>query len=340
MHGFAVAARFDESLFMRITDLNLDLVRCFATVVETGGFTHASKRFHLTQSAITQKIKRLEHQLQRRLFVRTIKPLGLSAEGEILLTYAPRLLGLSREMVQRVSKPPQNEALRLGIVEQFGYHFLPVWLSELKREWPHVRLVSDMGVTTDPLKGLEEDCFDLVIASAGYTTMARSKSVSLFQEQHLQKETLVWVQAEKSKIDPKKDPLPLVMLGPLSRYRPIALDALCKEGRSWEIVFDSPSLSSVQSAIVADLGLSVLSPFSVIPGMKVVAKGGGLPPLPTSDLALYSRKPPPQLAVQKLASFIANAVDRWENEVPRVDRLKNSVVLSVHTLGSSDHAYS
>jgi len=97
---------------MRIPDLNLDLVRCFVTVVETGGFTQASKRLHLTQSAITQKIKRLENLLQRRLFVRTIKPLELSAEGEILLTYAPRLLGLSREMVQRVSKPPQNEALR------------------------------------------------------------------------------------------------------------------------------------------------------------------------------------------------------------------------------------
>jgi hypothetical protein len=45
-----------------------------------------------------------------------------------------------------------------------------------------------MGVTTDPLKGLEEGRFDLIIASAGYTTMARSKSASLLQEQHLQKE--------------------------------------------------------------------------------------------------------------------------------------------------------
>jgi DNA-binding transcriptional LysR family regulator len=104
-----------------------------------------------------------------------------------------------------------------------------------------------MGVTTDPLKGLEEGRFDLIIASAGYTTMARSKSASLLQEQHLQKEALVWVQAEKSKIDSKKDPLPLVMLGPLSRYRPIAFEALRKEGRSWEIVFDSKLISVFRS---------------------------------------------------------------------------------------------
>ncbi|MBV8641209.1 MAG: LysR family transcriptional regulator [Verrucomicrobia bacterium] len=87
-----MAARFDESLFMRIPDLNLDLVRCFVTVVETGGFTRASKRLHLTQSAITHKIKRLENLLQRRLFVRTIKPLELSAEGEILRPTLPGFL--------------------------------------------------------------------------------------------------------------------------------------------------------------------------------------------------------------------------------------------------------
>ena len=42
---------------MRIPDLDLDQVRCFMTVVESGGFTQASRRLHLTQSAITLKIK-------------------------------------------------------------------------------------------------------------------------------------------------------------------------------------------------------------------------------------------------------------------------------------------
>ncbi len=68
-------------------DIDLDLIRCFLTVVESGGFTQASKRLHLTQSGITLKIKRLEEQLKRRLFRRTIKPLELSGEGEIVLGY-------------------------------------------------------------------------------------------------------------------------------------------------------------------------------------------------------------------------------------------------------------
>ena len=43
-------------------------------------------------------------------------------------------------------------------------------------------------------------------------------------------------------------------------------------------------------------------------------KKAGLPPLPTSDLAFYTRESPSHPMVEKLISFIANAVERWQNE--------------------------
>ena len=299
---------------MPLPDLDLDLVRCFVTVVKTGGFTRASKELHLTQSAITLKIKRLEDLLQRRLFSRTTKPLALTPEGQVVLGYASRLLDLNLELFQRLAKPREIGVLRLGIVQHFGYHFLPVWLSEFKKDWPGARLVTDMGTTADLLKGLEEERFDLVIAPAGYATSAQSRMASMLQEQYLQKEPLIWVQAERSKIDAAKDPVPLITFGPLCRFRPIAVEALRKAGRSWEIVYDSPSISSVQMAVEADLGLSILSPFWLVPGIDIAGKKAKLPPLPTSHLALYSRKSPPQPSVQRLASFLANRVGRWEDE--------------------------
>ena len=77
---------------MRVPDIDLDLMRCFVTVVESDGFTQASKLLHLTQSATTMKIKRLEELLGQRLFVKTVPPLELTLEGEIVLGYAFRLL--------------------------------------------------------------------------------------------------------------------------------------------------------------------------------------------------------------------------------------------------------
>src|SRR5437667_11281034 len=293
-------------------DINLDLIRCFLTVVESGGFTQASKRLHVTQSGITLKIKRLEENLKCKLFKRTVKPLELSAEGEVVLGYARRLLDLNEEMVQRVAKPKKYNGLRLGVVDHFGPQLLPQWLAEFKKRFPKVKIFSDLGMTQDLLKDLEDDKFDLVIASAGYTAMGEYKLAPSIQETHLQKETLIWVQSESSKIDPSKDPLPLVMFGPKCRFRPIALEALQKAGRTWEIVYIGGSLNSVQTGVQADLGLSVLSPLSLTQGIVIAGNSSGLPTLPTADLAIYSRRTPSHLMVPRLTTFLVESVEAWE----------------------------
>jgi len=199
-------------------DIDLDLLRTFLTVVESGGFTLASKRLHVTQSGITLKIKRLEQQLNCRLFQRTTKPLELSHEGEVVLGYARRLLDLSQEMAERVAKPRKEIPLRLGVVDHFGPELLPVWISRFKETFPNAKIISDIGLTHDLLKDLEDDKFDLVIASAGYTAMGEYRLAAAIQETHFQKETLLWVKAKNSKIDPKQDPLPLVMFGSKCRW--------------------------------------------------------------------------------------------------------------------------
>src|ERR1044071_3117908 len=293
-------------------DIDLDLIRCFQTVVESGGFTQASKRLHVTQSGITLKIKRLEEELNCRLFRRTTKPLELSHEGEIVLGYARRLLDLSQEMAQRVAKPKSTRALRLGVVDHFGPQLLPVWLANFGETLPNVKILSDIGLTDELLKALEDDKFDLVIASAGYTAMGEYKLAPSIEETHLQKERLLWVHAEKSRIDPSKDPLPLVMFGTKCRFRPIALEALQKAGRSWEIVYVGGSLNSVQTAVEADLGLSVLSPLSLSEGIAIANKNSGRPRLPTADLAIYSRRTPNHPMVQRLTAFLVESVNAWE----------------------------
>ena len=293
-------------------DLDLDLIRCFLTVVESGGFTQASKRLHVTQSGITLKIKRLEQQLNCRLFRRTVKPLELSAEGEIVLGYARRLLDLNQEMVQRVAKPKNEAVLRLGVVDHFGPQLLPQWLAEFKKRFPKVKIFSDLGLTQDLLKDLEDDNYDLVIASAGYTAMAEYKLAPSIQETLWQKERMLWVKAQESKIEPTIDPLPLVMFSSKCRFRPIALEALQKAGRTYEIVFVGGNLSAIQTGVEADLGLSVLSPPSLSQSMVVLGTNSGLPELPSADLAIYSRKKPTHPMVPRLAAFLVEAVAAWE----------------------------
>jgi len=133
---------------------------------------------------------------------------------------------------------------------------------------------------------------------------------------------MIWVHAEKSKIDPSKDPLPLVMFGAKCRFRPIALEALQKAGRTWEIMYVGGSLDSVQTAVEAGLGLSVLSPLSLSQGIAIADKGSGLPKLPTADLAIYSRKTPSHPLVQRLTAFLVESVAAWEADYRRPARVQ------------------
>lgn len=73
---------------------DLDLLRTFAAVVDTGGFTRAAERVHLTQSTVSQQIKKLEANIGRTLLLRDKSTGGIQTteEGEVLLSYARRLL--------------------------------------------------------------------------------------------------------------------------------------------------------------------------------------------------------------------------------------------------------
>ena len=104
---------------------------------------------------------------------------------------------------------------------------------------------------------------------------------------------------------------------PKCRFRPLCLDALQKAGRTWEIVYDGGSIQAIQSAVEAGLGLSVVTPISLKPGIEIVGEKAGLPPLPPCELALYYRKNLTVPAMQKLADFIVEQVTHLENESPQ-----------------------
>ena len=100
------------------------------------------------------------------------------------------------------------------------------------------------------------------------------------------------------------------------RFRPIALEALQKAGRTFEIVFVGGNLNAIQSGVEVDLGLSVLSPLSVSQGMVALDSSSGLPELPSANLAIYSRKKPNHPMVLPLTSFLVDSVATWEKSAP------------------------
>ena len=82
--------------------LDFELLRAFVSVADCGGFHRAAERLNLTQSTVSQQIKRLELETKRPLFRRTTPSVD---DGEMLLGDARRLLQLEEAARHRLAGP-------------------------------------------------------------------------------------------------------------------------------------------------------------------------------------------------------------------------------------------
>ena len=120
--------------------LDLELLRSFVSVVDSGGFTRAGERVHRTQSTVSQQIKRLEDDIGQPLLNRTGKSVTPTEAGERLLSYARRLLALAEEARDVLARPTNEGAVRLGIPEDFAAYRLAKLLASCTRSRPGLRL--------------------------------------------------------------------------------------------------------------------------------------------------------------------------------------------------------
>ena len=77
--------------------LDLDQLRTFVAIAETGSFTKAADVVHKTQSAVSMQMRRLEERIGKPIFSRDGRASKLTEDGERLLGYARRMVRLSDE---------------------------------------------------------------------------------------------------------------------------------------------------------------------------------------------------------------------------------------------------
>src|ERR1041384_1553678 len=83
--------------------LDVDQLRTFLPISETGSFPRAADIVHKTQSAVSMQMKRLEERLDRAIFARDGRASKLTEDGERLLDYARRIVKLNVETLAAFS---------------------------------------------------------------------------------------------------------------------------------------------------------------------------------------------------------------------------------------------
>jgi len=114
--------------------------RAVMKIVETGGFTRASKELGYTQSAISQMVQSLEEELGTVLFVRSKKGVVLTPDGTELLPYIKNIYHAYRELTEKRKEMEgiQNATIRIGTFASVSCHWLPGLMKTFKEKYPLV----------------------------------------------------------------------------------------------------------------------------------------------------------------------------------------------------------
>lgn len=279
---------------------DLDQLRTFAAIAETGSFTGAAGRVHKTQSAVSMQMKRLEETVGRPVFERVGRQNRLTSDGERLLDYAVRLLRLQDEALTSFASGGLTGLVRIGTPDDYADRFLPPILARFSRSHPGV----DLNVTCNASHFLAEAVAagDLDLAIVTHMEGALGGDI-------IRREPLHWVSSRRHCAH-QLTPLPMA-LGPTScAWRRSAETALDADGRIYRVVYTTWNAAAIAAVVLSGLAISVLPESALRPGMTTIGRAEGFPPLPPCNIALL-RGANTEEPVTALANHITELLDNF-----------------------------
>ncbi len=285
-----------------IRNIDTDILRSFLTIYESGSFSIAAERLGRTQSTISQQIKKLEDILGNDVFIRNNRSVSLTTEGEILLSYARKIISLNDEVCGRITKPDISGTIRLGAPEAFAAHHLPDILVQFAKSHPSVGLEVHCGLSHHLIDDFEKGDFDLILVK-------RDNKMRIYGNK-VWHETLVWAGqgTEQFRMD---DTVPLVLSPNPCVYRSKMIDALDKKQIKWNPVFTSSNMTSRIAAARSGLGVTVIPKemLNSIHGLVALGEKSGLPSLPPIEIDLIINQEKSSDAATRLAEHIVFALE-------------------------------
>ena len=281
-----------------------DLLRAFVTIIDLRGYTRAGEQLGRTQPAISLQMKKLQDLLGVSLFAKE-GGTQLTEQGELVAGYARQILALNDEMMLKLSSRESAGKLRLGIPNDYADHFLPRLMASLARDGADLTFDVVCDISHNLLEGMRKGQYDIVVAM---TPDGPAEGAFMTW-----KEPLAWIGAagrvEGLAGNDEKGPLRIVCYPEGCLYRRNMLTALQRDGRSFEIVYTSPSLSGLEAAVGADFGLTVLARRIVPSALRVVEPAAHLPRLADVIVGIYVSADRKRSAVAR--SFAARFADMF-----------------------------
>lgn len=260
-------------------DFDPALLRTFVAVCRYGSLSRAADQAGRAQSALSTQIRRLEEMVGKRLLHRTGRGMSPTTEGELLLSYANRILALGEAAAARLRERAVAGSVRIGLSEDVAVAALPAALGRLRRSCPqlHLEVVVDDGERL--AARWQEGTLDVAVgACAGFVDEpVETWAVDLH-----------WVCGIDDTADPDQ-PLDVIVYAEPCSWRRLVFDALTAAGRDFRVSLTSHNVGATIAAVENGLGVAVLTTECLRPDtMRVISIGDeGAPPL-SAQFGMYA----------------------------------------------------
>jgi DNA-binding transcriptional LysR family regulator len=265
-----------------VTNFQTDLLRTFVSVIDLGAYTKAGDALGRTQPAISLQIRRLEELVGAQLIKQAGRTLLLTSEGEMLLSYAREILRLNDQAASYFNRAKMAGVVRVGLPNDYAVAFLQGVITEYTREHPEISLEIHCGWSADILDQLHGEELDLAVA------MVNNERAQYLSRSWIERP--IWAAAESARFDPAAGVL-LAAHPEGCAYRARMIQALDAAQMRWRVAYTGPGISGLQNAVLNGLGVSALTRYTTLPGMRALDEADGFPPLAEIRVGLFYKHP-------------------------------------------------
>lgn len=286
-------------------NLDISLLRTFVAVADLGQISKAAGLVHVTQSAASQQVARLEKQLGLTLLERRANSVSLSPDGQRLYDDAAKILSLNDSILARVAKTLAMIEVRLGVPYDLVDRMVPSVLKEFSKSHPEVSVHLISLPTEDLLHLFHAGEADIII-----TTEPKGEGNGTL----LLDDRLVWVGSQEASVV-NVDPLPVALGGKLDRFSGPVIEALEQADINWKQIKLKGGLEAVLAVLAADMAIA---PFlsCIVPESLSVARHERLPALPEYQILLLPRPDHKSPELEALSRHIRAFFDTCLNWPP------------------------
>ena len=229
--------------------IDLEIARTFVAVCEEKSFRKAADRINRSPSAVSLQIGKLEEMLGSTLFDRNARRVILTEQGEVLLTYARRLLRLSDETLARFRGSPLAGTLRFAAPHDLGFSLVPVLLRHFASGYPGIRVDVRLGNSRTTQKVFADGDADIALFTESATPLVPAQDIYA--------EELCWLMAREGEVA-RERPLSLAVADAGCSWRTQALKALDDAGIDYRIAYSSDTSTGQMAAVRAGLAVAPL----------------------------------------------------------------------------------